>query len=161
MFSSIDAFIETLESITNSWDEMFKALQDKALTQEQFDEYIRNTINPMINAKLDALRSSLLSALQSMYSQYEEILDAVKPIAEGNPTDLPSVIKTVKDIITWFKKAYKWLEEFMTLLPEHLSRLTSEINNVVSYSPPIHGYNLDALDIEMEPITMSDITGGN
>ena len=38
MFSSIDAFIETLESITNSWDEMFKALQDKALTQEQFNE---------------------------------------------------------------------------------------------------------------------------
>ena len=159
MLSSIDSTIDTLHALTDSWDVMFTQLQERQLSQAEFDEYIRTKVNPAINARLASIRATLLSALQSLYKQFKIVSDSVSPITEADPTDLQSVIAAVKNIIEWFKKAYEALQEFLTLLPSHLIDLTDAISSVVSYTPPIHGYDTGALSIHMEPITMADIKG--
>lgn len=157
MLAQVDAAIEQIDKVKQGLDNAFIGLQDA--TQEQLDRVIEEQINPYINAKLADLRQSLISSLQEQYKTFLAFSETLAPINNASPTDLSSVIEfclAVKDFIIG---AYNTLMQFMTLLPEHLTRLTASITSIAAYTPPVQGLNFDKLNIQMQPITMADITG--
>ena len=159
MFSTIDNSIVEINEIKSFLDAKFADLEKMA--QEQIDEYIVNNINPEINSQLSELRANIISTLQSMYSGYLSLTEKIQPIVDTEPTNLSSVITfctKVKDFIT---SMYSEVLLFMTELTLKLAELTTAITSLVNYTPPISGINFDKLDIQMDPITMADITGGD
>lgn len=161
MLSCIDDFIETLQSVKVSLDQSFQYLNDK--TQEEIDEIIVNKINPEINSKLSELRTTLIQSLKSMYNNILELSESLKPVVDSDPLafnldNLQAIIDAVMAIKNFLIKAYQSIINFMVLLSEHLVRLNNAISSVVSYSPQI-SFNIDKLDIKMDPITLDDIIG--
>ncbi len=163
MLSQVDEAIEQMERFKTYLDNAFNALANAS--QEKVDEIIENDINPYINQKLADLRASLVSSMQEQYKAFKEFSESLKPIFESDPSsfsieNFAALIEwciAVKDFIT---KAYNTLQQFMILLPSHLARLSSAIADIVAYTPPSLGVSFDKLDIHMESISMSDITGG-
>ena len=153
---SIDSAIADLEQIKSYLDGVFYSLNNK--TQAEIDEIITTKINPYVNEKLSQWRSSLLKTLQDTYSGYLKATEPITTIAGMDATDLSSVIKLVKKIKEFIMGAYSALTAFVSLFPDHLSRLATAVTNIVSYTPPI-SVSFSALDIHCEPITMQDITG--
>lgn len=158
MLAQVDSAIEQINRIKSGLDEAFIGLENA--TQEQIDEIIEEKINPFINKKLADLRQSLVSSLQEQYKTFVAFSETLAPVNSASPTDLGSVIDFCNAVKDFIVGAYNTLMQFMTLLPQHLLSLTSSINSIVSYTPPVQGLNFDKLDIQMEPITMEDITGG-
>ena len=158
MLAQVDAAIEQINRIKSCLDEAFIGLENA--TQEQIDEIIEDKINPFINQKLANLRQSLVNSLQEQYKAFLAFSESLSPVNNASPTDLSSVIDFCLAVKDFLIGAYNTLMQFMTLLPQHLLSLTASINSIVSYTPPIQGLSFDKLDIQMEPITMEDITGG-
>lgn len=157
MFSQVDNAIEELSRVKKNLDECFITLGN--MSQEAIDTYIEEKVNPTINKKLEELRESLLESLRQQYQAFKTCSESLDPINSASPTDLGSVISFCNAVKDFIIGAYDLLMTFMTLLPEHLVRLTSAIVELVTYTPPISGINFDKLDIQMEPIKLSDITG--
>lgn len=158
MFAQIDSAIVQMENVKKYLDDAFSAIQDA--TQAKVDEIIVNDINPRVNAKLAEIRASLLKSLQAQYQSFLSFSELLSPISTASPTDLSKVIQFCKDVQKFLVGAYATLMTFMTQLTSHLTRLTGAISSMVSYTPPISGISLDKLDIQMESISISDITGG-
>lgn len=164
----IDTAIDGLTYFKDYLDTAFLSLQNKidsagANAQEIVDEYIENEINPYINAKLAEWRSSLLSCLQDMYKKYQDCLQPAGDIMDfGISADLTKIVEFLNLIKDFITKAYESLMGFLALFPPHLVRLTSAITELVTYTPPISvsGISFSKLNIQCEPITMDDITGG-
>lgn len=154
----IDTAIDGLETFKEYLDTAFLNCQGKA--QEWVDNYIETEVNPYINQKLADWRASLLNCLQDMYKQFTESQDPATSIMDfeisANISKIVEFLGLVKDFIT---KAYSSLMGFLSLFPSHLARLTLAINEIVLYRPPISGISFSKLNIQCEPITMSDITG--
>lgn len=159
MLAQVDAAIEQIESVKKFLDDAFKGLE-KA-TQEKIDEVIVNNINPMVNAKLAGIRATLLSSLQEQYAQFSDGTSTLQPIYEATISNITNVISFCKQIQAFICGAYTKLLEFTGLLITHIARLTTAITDIVSYTPPMPNINFDKLDIQMQPITLADITGGN
>lgn len=158
MFSQIDAAIEQMENVKKYLDNSFSALQNA--TQERVDSIIENDINPEVNAKLAQIRSLLLKSLQEQYKTFQSFSELLEPINSSSPTDLSKVITFCLAVKDFLVGAYSALMQFMTKLTEHLVRLTAAISDMVSYTPHVQGISYDKLNIQMEPITISEITGG-
>ena len=159
MLAQVDAAIEQLQRVKSGLDDTFLGLQNA--TQEKIDEVIENEVNPYINAKLAALRASLLASLQEQYQAFLAFSETLAPINSASPTDLGSVIEFCNAVKDFIVGAYNTLMTFMTILPEHLTALTAAITDIVAYTPPIQGISFSKLDIQMEPITLADVTGGS
>lgn len=159
MLAQVDAAIEQLQRVKSGLDDTFLGLQNA--TQEKIDEVIENEVNPYINAKLAALRASLLASLQEQYQAFLAFSETLAPINSASPTDLGSVIEFCNAVKDFIVGAYNTLMTFMTILPEHLTALTGAITDIVAYTPPIQGISFAKLDIQMEPITLADVTGGS
>ena len=162
MLSQVDEAIEQMERFKTYLDNAFIALQNA--TQDKVDEIIVNDINPYINQKLADLRESLLSSMQEQYKAFKEFSESLNPIYASDPSSFS--VQNFNALIDWciavkdfLTKAYNTLQQFLTLLPTHLARLTEAITDIVTYTPPSMGVSFDKLEIHMEPISMSDITG--
>ena len=158
MFSYIDATIEQLNGIKSSLDAQFLQLQ--GATQEYVDKVIVNEINPNINSLLAKIRASVISSGQAMYAQYQKLTQLIAPVAEANPTDLSKVIDFCLAVKDFLIAAYETLTNFLIELTQKLVELNLAIASLVAYVPPITGISFDKLNIQMEPIQLSDITGG-
>lgn len=158
MLSQVDAAIVQIENVKKLLDDAFIGLE-KA-TQDKIDEVIENDINPKVNAKLAEIRASLLATLQEQYAQFSSGTSALQPIYEATITNITNVIEFCKKVQAFICGAYATLLEFMGVLITHIARLTDAINSIVTYVPPIQGISFDKLDIQMQPITLADITGG-
>lgn len=157
MFSYIDSTIEQLNAIKTSLDAQFLRLQ--GATQEAVDDIIVNEINPTINSLLAKIRAQVISSGQTMYSQYQKLTQTITPVVESNPTNLSSVINFCLAVKDFLVVAYETLSNFLVELTSKLVQLNLAIASIVAYTPPITGVNFDKLDIKMEPIQLSDITG--
>lgn len=158
MFQQIDDAISEIESVKVYLDNAFQALENK--TQEQIDKIIVEDINPYINSKLSKIRNKLLSSLQQQYAAFQSESSALEPISmaeiSANLEKLAKFCTAVKDFLVG---AYTTLMEFTTQLTAHLVSLTAVITDICTYTPPISGISFSKLHIEVEPITMEDITG--
>ena len=155
----IDTAIDGLEQFKAYLDTAFLNCQGQ--TQEWVDNYIETEINPYINQKLADWRKTLLSCLQDMYKKYTDCLEPAGSIMDFSiSADLTKIVEFLGLVKDFFTKAYSSLMQFLTLFPSHLARLTSAITEIVAYTPPISGISFSKLNIQCEPITMEDITGG-
>lgn len=157
MFAQIDSAIDDINSVKTYLDNAFIAVQDK--TQEYIDEVIEEDINPYVNAKLAKIRELLLKSLQQQYQAFQSLSSLLSPIESSSPTDLGKVIEFCMAVKDFLVGAYSSLMQFMTQLTISLARLTDAITGIVTYTPPIQGISFSKLNIQMEPIRISDITG--
>lgn len=157
MFAQIDSAIDDINSVKTYLDNAFMAVQNK--TQEYVDEVIEEDINPYVNAKLAKIRELLLNSLQQQYQAFQSLSSSLSPIESASPTDLGSVIEFCTAVKDFLVGAYSSLMQFMSQLTVALAKLTAAIAGIVSYTPPIQGISFAKLDIQMEPITLADITG--
>ena len=157
MFAQIDAAIDEINNVKTYLDNAFDAMHDK--TQEYVDEVIEEDINPFVNAKLAQIRSLLLKSLQQQYQAFQSLSSLLSPIDGASPTDLGSVIDFCLSVKDFLVGAYSTLMQFMSQLTLALAKLTAAITSIVNYTPPIQGISFSKLDIQMEPITLADITG--
>ena len=158
LFSFIDSAIEQIKSVESFLDEKFLQLQGK--TQEVVDEIIVNDINPTVNELLNDIRESIINSGKACYNSFVKLQQKIEPVASANPTNLTSVIDFCLAVKDFLVTAYESITQFITKLTLKLAELTSAISSIVAYRPPIVGINFDKLDIKMEPISLSDITGG-
>lgn len=159
MFSNIDDLITTLNSVKTYLDETCISLENK--TQAEVDKIIVEKINPTINGLLADLRSGCISTLQSMYGAYTALAEKITPVAEANPTNLTSVIDFCLAVKDFLVAAYQSIVLFMTQLIAKLAELNTAITSLVNYTPPISGLDFSKLNIQMQSISLSDITGGS
>lgn len=157
MFAQIDSAIDDINSVKTYLDNAFMAVQNK--TQEYVDEVIEEDINPYVNAKLAKIRELLLKSLQQQYQAFQSLSSLLSPIEGASPTDLGSVIEFCTAVKDFLVGAYSSLMQFMSQLTIALAKLTAAITSIVNYTPPIQGISFSKLDIQMEPITLADITG--
>lgn len=157
MFAQIDSAIDDINSVKTYLDNAFMAVQNK--TQEYVDEVIEEDINPYVNAKLAKIRELLLKSLQQQYQAFQSLSSLLSPIESSSPTDLGSVIEFCTAVKDFLVGAYSSLMQFMAQLTVALAKLTAAITSIVNYTPPIQGISFSKLDIQMEPITLADITG--
>ena len=157
MFAQIDSAIDDINSVKTYLDNAFMAVQNK--TQEYVDEVIEEDINPYVNAKLAKIRELLLKSLQQQYQAFQSLSSLLSPIESSSPTDLGSVIEFCTAVKDFLVGAYSYLMQFMAQLTVALAKLTAAITSIVNYTPPIQGISFSKLDIQMEPITLADITG--
>lgn len=157
MFAQIDSAIDDINSVKTYLDNAFMAVQNK--TQEYVDEVIEEDINPYVNAKLAKIRELLLKSLQQQYQAFQSLSQLLSPIESASPTDLGSVIEFCIAVKDFLVGAYSSLMQFMAQLTVALAKLTAAITSIVTYTPPIQGISFSKLDIQMEPITLADITG--
>ena len=155
----IDTAIDSLQQFKDYLDTACLNCQGKA--QEWVDNYIEQEVNPYINQKLQEWRQTLLASLQDMYSKYSECIEPATSISNfsisADITKIVEFLGLLKDFVT---KAYSSLMDFLGLFPSHLARLTTAVTSIVTYVPPISGVSFSKLNIQCEPITMDDITGG-
>lgn len=156
---SIDNAISQLTYIKQYMDDIFRNLDGSS--QSTVDKKIEETINPLINKKLAEIRESTLISLQGTFKSFEVLQSIFEPLSSMNPTDLTKVIEFCQMVKKILLGSFEQLISIMTILPTHVANLSSAITEIISYSPPSPppGINYDKLNIEMEPITMGDITG--
>ena len=161
MLQSIDTLCDELDVYKAYLDGVFLGLKGK--TQEEIDKIIVEEVNPYINKKLEEKRNALLESLQEQYKQHEDVQKPVKPISEfdisANISSLVDFCKAVKDFIVG---GYDSLMSFITLFPTHLTKLSDKSGELTNYTPPPEFSDIDysKLNVQFEPITMDDITGG-
>ena len=182
-FKKIDDFNIALSNINTLVELSLQGLSElDNLSQEIIDDYCIR-ISEKINAELDEKRTDLISGLTKTYTASLGILEeAVKAgfltknddgsysiTTIPKPTDIDEVLGVVEKITPLFNKVinfvagpYAKVAEFVVEIGERLPELTTNIEKLASLKdsiPPIGNYNLNKLNIYVEPINPEDITG--
>lgn len=189
-FKKIDDFNIALSNINTLIEFYLQGLSElDNLSQEIIDDYCVR-ISEKINAKLDEKRTDLISGLTKTYTAslgiLQEAIDLgilkknddgtfeIVPISDIplNPEDIlaeianriPKIIKICNKVINFVAGPYAKVAEFVVEIGKRLPELTTNIEKLVSLKdniPPIGNYNLNKLNIYVEPILLEDIIGGS
>lgn len=188
-FKVLDDFNKILSGINELAVSSIKGLEElDGLTQDIIDDYCIRLSN-QINEELSERRAELISGLSKAYTAslgvLQEAIDLgilekkddgtfeIVSIAgiPTNPDDMlkeianriPTIIKICNKVINFMAGPYKVVAEFITELTPKIATLTiniEELLNIKNNIPPIGNYNIDKLNIYVEPISVDDITGG-
>lgn len=161
-FKKIDDFNDVLSGLNTLILASLRELEQlDGIAQDKIDDYCIR-ISEKINAELSEKRSELVKGLKQAYLSSNEVINELEPLVESDITDLPSVINAVNKIIGFLSGPYKTAVEFLIILRPKLKILAANLNDLMDIKdkiPVVGIYNYDKLNIYIEPITISDITG--
>ena len=185
-FKKIDDFNIALSNINTLVEFSLQGLSElDNLSQETVDDYCVR-ISEKINTELDEKRTDLISGLTKTYTAslgiLQEAIEAgfltenddgsysIISIDKVNQVSITPVFQAINKIIPLFNKVinimagpYAKVAEFVVEIGKRLPELTTNIEKLASLKdniPPIGNYNLNKLNIYIEPIKPEDIIGG-
>ena len=184
-FKKIDDFNIALSNINTLVEFSLQGLSElDNLSQEIIDDYCVR-ISEKINTELDEKRTDLISGLTKTYTAslgiLQEVIEAgfltenddgsysIISINKVNQASITPVFQAINKIIPLFNKVinimagpYAKVAEFVVEIGKRLPELTTNIEKLASLKdniPPIGNYNLNKLNIYIEPIKPEDIIG--
>lgn len=155
----IDGVITYADNITSLINEEIAATQGVA--QEFIDEKAQE-LSQKISEKGNYIRDNIVDIFQA---QYQTALEKVKPIQELAQMSLSmdTILTVVQSIINIITAPYQPIIEFTTEIVPKVMELSNNLQKLANYQPAINlpdGVQPPKMDIEIEPITAADITGG-
>lgn len=164
MLADLDSFIFALRDCRAYIDSKVEPIERLAKiyqkdAQRYIDDYVENKINKPINEKIEAQRQNVLKAVRATYKYFEKQTKALEPIAASDPTNLSKVIDFCMAVKDYFLETYDKLMALITMLPLHITKLTTEIDALVNYRPELPPGITVNLDIKVNPISLPDIMG--
>lgn len=155
----IDGIIAYADNITDLINEEIAATQGVA--QEFIDEKAQE-LSEEISEKGAYIREKIVEIFKA---QYQSALEKVKPIQElvNMQLSMDTILTVVQSIINIIAAPYQPIIEFTTQVVPKVIELSNNLQKLASYQPNINlpdGIQPPKMDIEIEPITAADITGG-
>ena len=136
-----------------------------------------------INYAVAMVRYEIVKGLSSIYKQANVFQQYIDPIANFNPADIFACLGWVKNVINFFLKPYmtviQFISDFMTYTPPLIAEAGKLVAKAASVpvvaiskidfvaegkdgeQKAIADVYKDYIKIQMEPITLGDVMGGN
>lgn len=161
---AIDKINEQLNGFTEYIDAYMVDLQKEIenageSAQEVLNEKM-NVLSTQLTQELNPVRQKIIDIFKS---QYQSALEKIKPIEPllNVSLSLDTVVSVVKSIINILTAPYQPIIEFTTEVIPKVLELSANLQKVANYKPSLNVPNVEVppLQIDIEPISPSDITG--
>ena len=166
--STLDAINEQLEGLIDSIDYRMNKIEaiiknaDKS-AQKEIDKVIEE-ISAQITIKLNDIREKVINFMKPQVQTITEKVQPLMPlwkILQGEITlDPLNLIQPIIDICKVLTAPYQPFLDLATEVAPKLIQLSNNMQKVANYKPTIEvpeGVNIPSLNINIEPITPSDI----
>lgn len=156
----IEAVITTADNICDVINEEIAGKQSQA--QDIVNKKVAE-LSDTINEKGNDIRNNIVDVFSSQYQSALKMIEPIEPLLNISitPNTVVSVVTSIVSIIT---KPYQPIIEFTTILIPKVLELSENLQKLATYQPQINvpeGVTIPSITIDIEPITASDITGGN
>jgi hypothetical protein len=157
-YACVDAFINWIDKLEDKLDKFFLSLAGH--TQMYVDKACISMSNK-VSQTVNDHRNIIINVLHGMYITLTSRVALLAPIAEANPTDLGSVISTVKNIVGTFIAPYTNAVADLLIIPQKVILVADKMQELISYVPPTQvGIKFDKFKLNIQPITFSEVVSG-
>ena len=116
-----------------------------------------------INNKLSDIRQKIIDIFSAQYSIAMEKIAPIESLLNALPisADLGAVVNVLTSVVNIITAPYQPIIDFTTKIIPKVLTLSSKLQTIASYQPSIDIPNVEVppLEISVEPITATDITG--
>lgn len=161
----IDKINEQLKGITSYLDEYCLAIQSEIDDAgEQAQEILNEKMDELgenLTEKLEPIREKIIDIFRKQYQKAMEKLSPIEPLLNIS-LSIDTVVSVVENIIKIITAPYQPLIEFISQVIPKVLELSDNLQKVANYQPQIPlppNITMPPLNVDIEPITPSDITG--
>lgn len=156
----LDGIIEYIDASTSVFQDIATAAGNDA--QEAINK-AADDLSEKINSQLGQIRQKIIDIFSAQYAIATAKIAPIKSLLDALPisADLGAVVNVLTSVVNILTAPYQPVIEFLTQVIPKVLELSSKLQTIASYQPSIDIPNVEVppLDISVEPITASDITG--
>ncbi len=155
--------IQGVLSFADNWTEAIN--EGLARTNEQAQDYVDQKgaeLGAKISEKGNEIRDKAVEIFSAQYQSALEKIKPLQPLVNANVTP-DSVVDIVKTMLSIMIAPYQPAIDFTVELVPKVLELSNNILTLAAYRPDLQlpeGVNPPEIPIDIKPITIADITGG-